>query len=852
MFDYLKRHALKNVWCVPDQDNQVIVKPARITPRFGVWNNWSWLWTRLDMPEPTSRFHLYQIGQLHPLILNLFGEVGKWITLAEACTVGTTIADIYVGSGVQLPRFETWYYITKEKALLIAVKRNDKINFDFNDDDVYLRVYDNAYFNSIRSAPLNDYVKVEGARCDTLPQLIDLQNKYNAQVGKPGGVYCFVNGYKQPNISLLTVKIGDVAEYVYDSSIIKVVDWPVKNLPTFDSLMDLKGKYLLHYPGADDHTIDYFDDTDLFMVDVTTQKGVYIHKNAADTIRMLSHRDYSLVVAYVNAYFPHFIPEGGGTWNINNLWIRMHIRKSGWFRPLINEHHRINELYKMADVDIRAAMLGIDSTVSVWRADELEISKYPAIMSAKAQDITNDMVRDAYGYHAVATLVADTPQKLDANHSAVLPYGLQFDATVYEYDGNGLLINWYRHSSGPTYLARNQNAVYLEAISGAADLALDDTYDVRTQNLLSTASYRYYIQRYVGGVPGGPWEDVTGSNRYTATPLEVTWIDDPSVVTLVRGDTKHLVQRLALNFDQGVLTFKLTQLQTRYGQQEVVPLEVPLGELDVFLNGHSLIAGLDYFLQGDTVFIVNKPYLVNQGATVQDVVIRSTGFCTSELKSQMANEFGYLQQGRISVNQRFDIHDGKVLRIVAAGRLYMKSELKFSEDNQEYQFDDVSNGAPYLVRDIVVPMRSLVNDETYAYRAKSLAVDQEISDYLTLKIPQDQVPEVNPIQIQRYKLFSPFFSKLIWACQTGAIGGALLEDHYTDQDVRDICAPYEYLLAFDPIQVDNQLNPDYVIVHPLYHDTEVGLGLARYRFLTKAVRLYGNGLIELSNFVKFV
>lgn len=852
MFDYLIKHAMNNVWCTPDQDNQVIIQPKRITPRFGVWNTYNWLWTEIKMPDPTSRFHLYQIGQVHPLMINLFGEEEKWITLAEACNVGTTVIDTYVTSGVQLPRFETFYYVTREKNILIAVKRNDKINFNFNDDDVFLRLYDNAYFQSMRSAPVNDYIKVVGKRINVPQDLADLQTQYNAAKALPGGTYCFVNGYKQRAINMITTKIGDVAEFVYDSSIIKVIDWKLSDLPSFDSVLDTKGKYLLHYAGDDNHTIDYYDDIDVFMIDHVTQKGVYIHKNAADTMRMLTHRDYAIPSAYVNAYRSHFIDPATGTWDPTKLYVRLHVRKSGWLRPLVNEHHRIKELYKLPDNDLRESMLGIDSTVAVWRAPELEVSKYPKIMSSKANDITNAMVKDAYGYHAIASLVADTPQKVDHNHTVQLPYLLQYDATVYEYDVSGKLINWYRHTSGPTYLARNTACVYVEAIFGAGGEDLDEQYDIRTCVLDRQSSYRYYIQRYVAGVPGGVWEDVTGSNRYTASATQAVWLDDPTVVTLVRGDAKHLVKRQAVEVIDGVISFKLVQKQTRYGHVEEHPLEVPLGEMDVFLNGKSLIANLDFFQSKDTIFIVNKPYLINGGLGAQDVVVRQTGFCTAEMKSQMANEFGYLQQGRISVNQRFDIHDSKVLRIVAGGRIYDRSELKFSEENQTYQFDDATNGQPYLIRDIVVPMRGMVDETTYPFRAKSLVVDQAISDYLSIKIPQDQVPEVNPIQVQRYKLFSPFFSKLIWACQTGGIGGALLEDHYTDDDVRAICAPYEYLLAVDPIQVDNQLNPDYVIVHPLYHDNEVGLDLPRYRFLTKAVRLYGNGLIELSNFVKFV
>ncbi len=851
MFDYLIKHAIQNVWCTPDQDNQVIVSPMRLTPRFGVWNTYEWRNVKIGLPEPTSRFHLYHIGQIHPSLLNLFAEQLRWITIADACSQQSMVADVYVSSGVQLPRFETWYYVTRDKNLILAVKRNDKINFRFDDDSIYLRVYDNAYFNSVRSAPLNDYVKVGGKRINTLQDLLDLQQEYLQYTTKPGGVYCFVNGYKQPAINLITTKVGDVAEFVYDSSITKVIDWKVSSLPTFDSVLDTKGKFLLHYAGDDDHTIDFYDDVDVFMVHLGTQKGVYVHKNAADTMRMLSHRDYAIPVAYVNAYRQHFIDPQTGTWDMNQLYLRMHVRKSGFNRPLVNEHHRIGELYKMQDTDIRAAMLGIDSTVAVWRAPELEVSMYPRIMASKPNDITNSMVKQAYGYHAIASLVANTPQILDSNHSAVLPYILQFDSTVYEYDGDGLLINWYRHTSGPTYLARNLNAKYIEAIFGAGGDALDEQYDIRVCSLDEKSSYRYYIQRYVNDAPNGVWEDVTGSGRYSASSLEAVWLDDPNVVTLVRGDNRHLVRRYAVAPIEGVIAFRLTQKQTRYGQEAEHALEIPLGEMDVFLNGHSLIARLDFFQEDDTIFIVNKAYLVNEGIGTQDIVVRHTGFCTSEMKSQMSNEFGYLQQGRLSVNKRFDIRDSKVLRIVAGGRLWHRDELNFSETGQSYQFDDESNGQPYLIRDIVVPMRGMVDETTYPFRAKSLAVDSAISDYLTVKIPQDLTEQVNPIEEHRYRLFSPFFSKLVWACINGAIDGSGLGDQYSDDVVRQICAPYEYLLDVDPIHVDNQLNPDYVVVHPLYHNSEVSLDLARYRFLGRAVRIYGNGLIKLSHFVKF-
>lgn len=854
MFDYLVNHALKNVWCAPDQDNQVIVKPARITPKNGVWNSYKFLWTTVDLPETVSRFHLYQIGQVHPLFLNLFSKPEQWVTFAEASAVGTTICDIYVSSGIQLPRTQTWYYVTKEKALLIAVKRNDKIKFDFNEDDVYLRVYDNAYFTSTRSQPLNDRVSVEGGVMNNTQNILDLQAKYESKIGLPGGVYCFINGYKQKDISLLNTKVNDVAEFVYDSSIIRVIDFQISGLMTFDSDIDSKGKYLLHYEGNNEDSIDYLDDIDLFIVDASTQKGVYVHKNASDTVRMLSHRDYAVPVAYINAYFDHFIHPVTGAFNLNNLYLRLHVRKSGYLRPLVNEHQRLGELYKLEEVDIRNAMLGVNSNVGVWRAPALEKSAYVSIMGKDRKDISNELVKNAYGYHAITKLVADTPLKVTAVGTLLrvdVPYLLMFDSTVFEYDAQGLLIDWHRHTTGDTYACRSPNAYYVEMIAGEGTEHIDDQYGLSVSPLNESVSYRYYTCPIEEGVVSNNWVDVTGTGIYSATPTQVNWLSDALTYTLVRSDRSFLVYRKQVTANTGVLSFSLTHEQLRSGVNTLRSMEVPMGELDIFMNGHSLIEGLDYIVAFPHVNIVNKTHLKNAATQAQDIVVRFTGFCNQLLKTTPKNEFGFIQHGRVSVNERYDIRDSKVMRIISGGRLQTREDLVFSENTSTYDFTSAQNGQPYLIRDLIVPLKNLVNENTYVFREKSLEVDRVISDYMTVRLPENAPSVVNPIAA-RYELYSPFFCRLIEGLVSGQIDDPVLVDHYNDNDVRRICAPYEYLLASDPIQIENQLNPDYVIIHPHYLNTETNLDLPRYRFLTKAVRLYGNGRISLATFVKLI
>lgn len=874
MSDFLVNHAIKNVWCTPNQDNQLIVKPARLTPNNGVWNTYTFLWTTVEMPELNERFHLYQIGQLPASFFNLFGDeaftnpIGSpaaisqsesfsknngWVSFAEASRVGSTVIDIYVTSGVQLPRTQTYYYITKQKALLIAVKKNTKINFDFDADSIYLRVYDNAYFKSLRSDPLLDIIDVQGGIMTSVADITSLQTKYLAKRSMPGGVYAFINGYKQSEINLVNTKVGDVAEYVYDSSIIRTIDFQISALDTFDSTLDSKGKYLFHYAGVGDPTIDYFDDIDLFMIDISTQKGVYVHKNAADTIRMLTHRDYSIPVSYLSAYYPHFHDAQGGLTE-SNIYLRMHVRKSGYLRGLVFEHHHIYDLYRLPSVSVPRAMLGVDATVAVWRADSLESSAYTELMGADYCNITKDLVTRAYGYHAVTKLIADTPVKvnrLDPLRIVPVPFLLQFDATMFEYDQNGLLIDYYRHISGIIYACHSQDAYYVEMISGEGTLVIEDHYGTSPVTLNIFTSYKYYTCPKVNGIATNVWTDVTNTSAYVVTDGVATWTTTTGIEGLARSDKKFLLDTKYVSMNEGVLGFSLAHTQTRNGTTSVANMQIPMGELDVFLNGHSLIEGLDFVVDFPNVVICTKEYFVNPLSQAQKIVYRYTGFCNSELKPTPKNEFGFIQHGKVSVNNRYDIHMGKVLRLVAGGRLHTTDELIFSEDTSSLDFDSLDNGTPYLIRDLVVPMKDVVSVETYTYRSESLIVDKAVSDYMSLKRPEADPPVVNPI-LNRYKLYSPFICKVMQSLIDGIITDPTLTGQYNDTKVRELCAPYEYLLDSDPIYPANQLSPDYVTIHPHFVNTVIGLNLTMYKFMNKVVRIYANGKIDLSAFVQIV
>lgn len=97
----------------------------------------------------------------------------------------------------------------------------------------------------------------------------------------------------------------------------------------------------------------------------------------------------------------------------------------------------------------------------------------------------------------------------------------------------------------------------------------------------------------------------------------------------------------------------------------------------------------------------------------------------------------------------------------------------------------IANGTPYAIRETVVPMRGETYLDTYAFRARSQAVDQEVEDYLTLKYPEPEIPGPSPIT-ERYAVYSPFLSRIINDLQEGYIDEERLKLPYSNAEVYEL------------------------------------------------------------------
>jgi hypothetical protein len=852
MYDFLVKHAIDNVWCDPEQNKQYIFELAKLTPKDGVLNTVSIFKNNISLPLQNVRFHVYQIGQLWSSSLNLPLNNNQWTTISSACNTNDVIVDLYTNVGIELPRFQTWYKVLPDMNLIIAVLNQPKINVDLSIDPLFFRIYSNAFFASGRTNG-DSFVKVEGVVVKTVDDIITLQVSFNAVNSLSGVTYAFVNGIKVNTVDLISVMIGDVVEYVYDGSVYKVVDLPIASLQSFTSILDNENKYLLHYPGAGDETIDYQDDIDFFLIQPTSTNrhvGLYYHKNRVDSIRMVTHRDYSMVAAYMVAYLntlPNWV-------DLNALTVRMHIRKNGYQRTVLTENNRILELYKLPETEIVQAMIGVNSTVPYWSAAVLENSAYTKLMDINYTGITRALVEEVYGYNLISNLLGNTPSLVDGSSGELLapvPYGLTRYSVVYEYDASGLLLGWYVHIYGTEYVAVNPTCVMVEMIAGVLDSnnQLDESYGDQTVQLDPTADYRMYTTPIANGNPTNAWLDVTGTDKYTITNNLLTWHVDPTLFyTLVRSNKQVLAYDLMLVADNGLVSFSLTTGQTRNGKTSQWVMQVPMGELEIFLNGHSLIEGVDYIFKFPEVIIININYLVDILTTAQRITVRYTGFCNKDMTSDVKAETGFIEYGLLSYNGKFNVRDGKVIRITVGGKYYSRDQLQFAESSPGITVPNVLNGMAYSIKDVVVPLRGFAITDTYTLRTASQVIDASISGYLTAFAPQPIVPTpnvVSPIQIT----YSPLVCKILFDMKSGAINDPRLLNQYNDTVVNEICAKYLYLLPYDPANPANQTNTNYVRVLPHYLPTFMTVNIYQFKFITRVIALYLNNAVNLNNFV---
>lgn len=850
--EYLSMHARENVWCVPYQDNQVILDLAHLSPLRGEVGSCKVMWQDLYLPTPQDYYHVYQIGGNGPDRLGLPWDTDDWLSLQTWATQNNAIIDLYTSSGIQLPLSMAWVYRTDTGDFVIAIMRppaNWAPKYDsmvtLGVDPVSIRIYRNAYYVTAEGEAIEQPVVYGGGLMRTAASLAQLKIEVNNLLTRDGLVKLFVNGYWVDNNHLSQLVTGDIVEYVFDGSVERVVDFNVGQLRDFMSQIDDASKYVLHPPkDPRGEILRYRDDVDVYLytgdTDLTS-KGLYYCRNAEDSLRMVTHADYALRVDYVNAYQALLADKN------SDLRVQLHIRNAGDRNYLVDEHHRIKRLYAFDDAFINAALIGGDALLPEWTARVLEASLYPAIMRDYEGIPDPNDVAYCYGINACGVLLADSPKAVtvDTNGSWV-PVGLQLQAgcTALEYDANGLLIGWRQFAGGERYYVQSALCTLVEFQTGLGDKALDWTQGTDPITVPAGVRYQLYYCAVAKGIPDLVWRPAVAGTHYRIVDGVLTWLVDPNGKTgLMVTDKKFMLYSLDLNSGDGNYHFTITQ-GTALGDAATLQPK----RLAINLNGHWLTEGVNCVVQWPVVYLTSDRYLNATGT--QRVTVMGTGFCDpATLTRELPTDVGWVERGVVSVNERYDLRDDRVMHVVVDGATLLTSLVPFAEvvpDGDVTGYLKLRNGLPFMAYPAVVPLREYSEAVNQSLNALEKATDGAVSDYLTPRVPMYQLDGPNPIS-GFYSLYSPFMSGLLKGLKLGTI-----TTPYSPTDKAAVLAaiqPVVGLLDYDPARLG--MNTNYARLRPFPFATNfVTVTERTYKFLEQVNQSYLQGRLDIQAFFR--
>jgi hypothetical protein len=275
-----------------------------------------------------------------------------------------------------------------------------------------------------------------------------------------------------------------------------------------------------------------------------------------------------------------------------------------------------------------------------------------------------------------------------------------------------------------------------------------------------------------------------------------------------------------------------------------------MGELTVFMNGYTLIEGIDYYFDFPTVTIINKDML--SGTYKESIHVRYTGFPTLDLGSSSLTDCGFIKNNRLSANGIYDIRDSKVAKLTINGLLRDIKQYNFAETSIGNS-DDSVNGNSYGITYANIPI-DLPNIDMDAIKAKDVDIGKRVSMFLTERYPEVPNTAISSMR-KRYVLFSPMLSSVISDLASGILKPDYYEGNYSDMDVIDTMQTlgYETLFTRDPINPRNTKDDGFVEIHPSLSNGVVFLNYYGYRFITRVKAIYDkDNLTDLSPFVKLL
>lgn len=561
---------------------------------------------------------------------------------------------------------------------------------------------------------------------------------------------------------------------------------------------------------------------------------------------------------------------------------------------------------------ILAAMTGANSNIKEWQAAELEKGATNKVLNGVIQTLTSKTVREALGYNGCSVAMSNSPLYMpyitpgDPNFDPIYetpPYtsGLGYkvpptfveSSTAYEYDVDGLLLRkvgvvnqeWYAPKPGCVYVewVLGQATTWLDYVISKTDVKLRLGYGFRVYKAkwaidpdwepgmgivnevpisneerdgVSEARGELRVLRADevpepdpgpdpnlpdGGYPVPPWVDITDTDQYHIENGYIVWdFDTVNNVGMVVFETKHIYNEFELSHLDNSMTFAITHKWNVGG----VMLPMEPGQIDIWMNRHPLIENVDYILDFPNVYIINKMWMVE--GEKQFFQYRATGLSRNGLVK--TSELGFVAEGVIGHNGRYNLRIDRPTKTIAGGRLYLTPTVDWAEDIDHGENFRPLNGWPYEVKHIYSSNKYVDWYNPYWGYDEARALDVKVSGYLTehAAYKKKDVKEIDYMEDDKYRLYSPFLSQVVNEIVLGFMQLPKPAEEgipYTTQQVDDITREYQWMLKFDPIVLGFDLR--YFTVQPYSNWNKLTITPDQMTFISMVNDLYLQSKVKI-------
>lgn len=674
-------------------------------------------------------------------------------------------------------------------------------------------------------------------------QLAKLNTAIAASISlSQAGTVVIVNGYPYPSDMIPAFNSGDHVVVTCDPTVTGSFDITIDDSKTgYFSTKYAEYREIIHVPKALNPNNVILSDAELTVMvyDPNTKKPVYLHRVQDNTIKQITHNDFTISRAVVNTF--------RDSMNAAVVNLRVLFRFPNRVRYLKDDVSHIIDLYTLPDTDIIPIMTGNkDISVPEWTAVSLETSGLIALEENFPSTIDStilDTYVKALGYYRTAALISQSHTRYILTGSAIgvkKPLwltGLPCACTVY---ANGIKIPDVNvrvadRDACSFYLSVDiSDTVPLGSVIDVDICEGDDriatTFVPQTESLSITMDSPYY-DVYVRNTMSVPMTTVSGTTSYVYKPLaesstayHVTQTADGYVFTfnsVYRNYTCILSPRtgrqcITIDMDKDIATkraFTYTLYNTTTSGDAVPLMGTP--HLSVYINGHRLVPDIDYeyipsltntsSIVSTDLVISNQRYVNLTGTgNLLEVVVDSSIVVTQDI--------GY-NRGNVFVRSWTpEMWDDATSRLFNCGQLVSPVI-----DNGAYltTTSSVRDGSPFLSEWLLPYGVQLL---LVAYTPDTdIALRKRIDSYLMKDVPV--APEFIHLY-DSYSLYSPYIATVINAVIAGTFTAV---DDPSDTLFLSQFAQFDYIKDRDPVILANNpyIDRKLVDIAPHYVDYTV-------------------------------